>query len=84
MAGFDRAALSGDTHHCTYQSPSQGTVQFGWTCPLTVNGEQIRIHGYKRFDNAACQAEFDADRLEIRCGGHSAVLDFKNVERTFD
>ena len=84
VAGFDRAALSGDTHHCTYQSPSQGTVQFGWTCPLTVNGEQIPIHGYKRFDNAACQAEFDADRLEIRCGGHSAVLDFKNVERTFD
>ncbi len=84
MAGFDKAALTGDTHDCRYVSPSQGAMTFGWVKPLTVAGEQIQIHGYKRYDNAFCQAEFDADTLEIKAGGHTAVLDFKNAKRTFD
>ena len=84
VAGFDQVALTGDTHHCTYESPSLGTMKFGWTCPLTVNGKEIEIHNYKRYDNEACQAEFDTDCIEIHCDGHMAVLDFKNVQRTVD
>jgi hypothetical protein len=84
VAGFENAKLTGDTHHCTYISPSQGTMKFGWTCPLTVEGEEIQIHNYKRYDNEACQAEFDTDCIEIKSGGHRAALDLKNVKRSFE
>ncbi len=82
MAGFAADALQGDSHHCTFVSPSQGTLRFGWTCPLTVNGEEICIHGYPRYSNAFCEAAFDAPEITVRAGGHTAVLDFKNVKRT--
>ena len=40
-----------------YRSPSIGDVAFGWTGPLIVAGEEIPLHGYRRFDNPYCQAE---------------------------
>lgn len=82
MNGFASASLSGDTHCCTYQSPSQGTVTFGWNKPLTVAGEEITIQNYPRYDNAFAQTAFDADKIEISAGGHTTVLDFANVCRT--
>ena len=82
VAGFDRAELTGDSHSCVYLSPSRGRITFGWNKPLTVNGEEIRIHGYKRYDNPFCRAEFDAKRFEIQCGGKRTVLDFEHRIRT--
>ena len=84
IAGFDTAAIRGDTHSFIYNSPSCGEISFGWCKPLCVNGNDIQIHGYKRYDNETCQTEFDADKIEINCEGHSAVLDFKNAKRTYD
>ena len=82
MKGFEGRKVYGDTHHLIYSSPSQGEMTFGWVAPLTVNGKEISIHGYKRYDNAFAQTEFDADRIEINAGGHRTVLDFGNVTRT--
>ncbi|MBR3642325.1 MAG: hypothetical protein IKN57_02340 [Parasporobacterium sp.] len=82
IAGFDRASLSGDSLNCRYLSPSLGELDFGWSRPLTVNGEEIPLHGYKRYDNPFCQAEFDSPRLEISCGGYGLTLDFENHKRT--
>ncbi|MBR0218259.1 MAG: hypothetical protein IJQ33_03570 [Clostridia bacterium] len=82
VEGFCQAALTGDSHDCTYLSPTLGKVTFGWNKPLTVNGAEIPLHGYKRYDNPFCQAEFDAKRLEIQCGGHKTVLDFERCSRT--
>ncbi len=81
IAGFEKASLTGDSLRCAYVSPSLGTVTFGWSRPLAVEGKQIGLHGYKRYDNAFCQAEFDAGKLEIHAGGHTAVLDFEHVQR---
>lgn len=82
VQGFRDAALTGDSHECTYLSPSQGKVTFGWNQPLVVAGSEVQLHGYKRYDNAYCQAEFDAEALEIHCAGHQTVLDFKACQRT--
>ncbi len=81
---FENASLSGDSHDCVYMSPSRGKITFGWSKPLTVSGEEILLHGYRRYDNPFCQAEFDAGKLEIRAGGHTAVLDFENCRRFTD
>lgn len=82
VAGFEQAALSGDSHHCVYFSPSLGKVSFGWNQPLTVEGEEIPFHDYKRYDNPFCQADFDAKQLTIECAGHRTVLDFAHYART--
>ena len=81
VAGFERATLDGDSHFCAYRSPSQGLITFGWSRPLTVGGKEIPLHGYRRYDNPFCQAEFDAKKIEIRCEGHTAVLDFAACRR---
>lgn len=82
--GFRKASLTGDSHSCVYQSPSRGRMTFGWNRPLTAEGKEIPLHGYRRYDNAFCQAEFDSGRLEIHAGGHRAVLDYRNRRRDTD
>ena len=80
-AQFKSDAFSGDTLGFSYNSPSQGEMKFGWTKPLTVKGEEIKIKGYKRYDNPYCNAEFNTEVLEINCGGSHTVLDHANVKR---
>jgi len=84
MAGFEIAVLEGDSHAVTYRSPSLGKMEFGWNKDLTVNGAAIPVHDYPRFDNPFCHAAFPSGRLEIRCDGHTAVLDLDKPERIDD
>ena len=81
MAGFAGAVLEGSSLGGTYLSPSQGRMTFGWKQELTVGGEPVAVHGYPRYDNPFCKAEFNTKRLEIRCGGHTAILDHDRLER---
>ena len=74
-AAFKDAKIVGDTHNFVYTSPSQGEMKFGWTCPLVVNGEEIALGDYPRYDNPYCQAEFNTKVLEINAGGSHTVLD---------
>ena len=80
-AGFAPDALEGDTLDVRYRSPAQGDIRFGWTKPLVVRGEEVLLKGYKRYDNPYCQADFNTERLEIRCGGSRTVLDHAGLER---
>jgi hypothetical protein len=41
-----------------YQSPSLGTVSFGWEGPLMVAGEEVPIRGYPRYENPWTRTEF--------------------------
>ena len=70
-----------DGFDVTYTSPSQGVVSFAWTGPLVVDGEEIPISGYKRFDNAYAQVEFDDTRYEVSDGEFSLLLDFETNTR---
>jgi hypothetical protein len=70
-----------DGFDVAYVSPSQGLVTFGWTAPLVVDGEEIPLGGYKRFDNAYAQVEFDDTRYEVSDGEFSLLLDFATDTR---
>ena len=63
--------------HITYDSPSVGEVEFGWTGPLTVAGELVALHDYPRFDNLYCQNAFTAPQIHIQRGDKSLTLDFR-------
>lgn len=80
VKSFEKAELCGDSHNMLYRAGNGKTYKFGWNAPLTVNETEIPLRGYKRYDNASCNAEFDAKRLEISAGGHSLTLDFENVK----
>ena len=60
----------------SYDSPTVGLVEFGWHGPLRVEGEQVQIHDYPRFDNPYCQAEFGARQYAIRHSGQTHTIDF--------
>jgi len=81
MEGFQIGALQGDTHDFTYHSPTLGLMRCGWGKPLTVNGEQITIHGYQRYDHPYCQMPFDAREMTVTCDGAALQLDFTTNTR---
>jgi hypothetical protein len=48
-----------------YESPSLGTVSFGWESPLLVADEEIPIRDYPRYDNPWTQTEFLSQDLVL-------------------
>lgn len=63
-----------------FESPSRGTVEFGWEGPLVVNGADVPISDYKRFDNPWVQTDFMDTRYVVSDGAHRLVLDFVDLE----
>ncbi|MCA9836495.1 MAG: hypothetical protein KC422_06265 [Trueperaceae bacterium] len=59
-----------------YDSPTLGKTQFGWTEPLLINGKDIQIHGYKRFDNPYIQTEFSTTDYHVKKGESSLNISF--------
>jgi hypothetical protein len=66
----------------TYESPSQGRLEFGWTGPLERDGQTVELHGQPRYDNPFVQADFPARRVEFRHGDQRLTLDWDRLERT--
>ena len=65
-----------------YESPSQGRMEFSWTGPLRVRGEDVPISGYPRYQNPWSQSAFDSQRVEIADDTARLTLDFVTGERT--
>jgi hypothetical protein len=63
-----------------YESPSLGSVSFGWEGSLQVAGQLVQLHNYERFDNPYCQCAFLAPRVVIQRKGEELVLDFEQNE----
>lgn len=74
------ARIEGDTFGIRYESPSLGVVTSGWDQPFTVDGQEINIKNYKRYDNPYCQAEFDTDQYVISYQGKDLTVDFSGKE----
>ncbi len=81
VESFAGAVLVGDTHSFTYLSPSRGLFSFGWGKPLTVNGKEIPLHDYPRYDHPKCHAPFDGSPVEVLTGGRRLLMDFENGRR---
>jgi hypothetical protein len=65
----------------TYGSPSEGLLAFGWSGPLTVDGEEVPLHGELRFDNPFATVPFGATELRIADGDVSLELDLATGSR---
>ena len=71
------ASVQADGLDISYESPSQGRVEFGWSRPLSAGGAEIGLHQYARYDNPYCRAAFGDTRYEIHVGAEEVVLDFE-------
>lgn len=81
VAAVTGACLEVKGLQVTYQSPGNGEVKFGWDGPLLVNGREIPLRNYPRWDNPYTKAEFGDSRFVISHGGHRLVLDFEKAVR---
>ena len=75
------AELVFDGLNVEYRSPGNGLVRFGWDGPLSVNGVEIPIHNYPRYDNPYVRAEFDPQEIHVRADGKELYLNWKTGER---
>jgi hypothetical protein len=51
-------------------------LSFGWEGPLTVNGVEQSITGFKHCDNPYCGADLPASQMDISLNGTTMRLDF--------
>jgi hypothetical protein len=81
-AAFHEGLVTVDpgTGQVAYESPSKGSVGFGWADPLVVEGVEQPISGYKRFDNPFVQTDFLDTRYEISDGEYELTLDFSALD----
>lgn len=70
-----------DGHHVVYASPSQGEVEFSWHGPLIVDGHEVPLADYPRFDNPFVETALGETRYDVSDGRHHLVLDFATDRR---
>lgn len=66
----------------TYDSPSQGLLQFGWRRPFTCNGKRVQLHFDMRYDNPYSQTPFASSIIEFRLGDQILRLNWETGERS--
>jgi hypothetical protein len=76
-----KAEVSGDAFNVTYDSPSLGRVETGWSRPLTVSGSVVPTSYKTRYDNPWCDAKRGTLKMDIRGKGEILRLDFENASR---
>lgn len=71
-----------------------GRIGFGASGPLTVGGWEMPItshrhgspfpvvEGYRRYDNPYVAADFPANQVQVRCGGESLSLNWRDQARS--
>ncbi|MDQ3148052.1 MAG: hypothetical protein M3R01_14185, partial [Actinomycetota bacterium] len=59
-----------------WQSPSEGLLQFAWTGPLTVDGEEVDLHPEARWDSPWTAAAWESGRYRVEVDGATLDLDF--------
>ena len=60
----------------TWESPTSGTVAFGWTKPFTVDGKAQPLADFPRHESAFAHVDRLATRYRIHGDGSSLSLDF--------
>ena len=66
----------------SYDSPTEGLVQFGSTGPLTVKGRDVPLSSGKRYDNPWALADVGASQITIADKAGDLRLDFATSTRT--
>ena len=71
-----QANLQCDHLRVSYDAPGVGKASFGWEDAFVVDGNEIALKDYKRFDNPYCQCNFEEKRYVIKKDGQTLTLDF--------
>ncbi len=75
------APLSIQGLNVDYAVPSLGKIKFGWSGPLTLDGKEIPLRGYPRWDNPYLHADFNTQQFDIQYNGKRLFLDFLKNQR---
>jgi hypothetical protein len=67
----------------TYGSPSQGQVVVGWEGPMTVEGLEVDLGPYARWDNIYCRQKFDDNVTTMAFQDRRLTLDFHAPARWY-
>ncbi|MHA1323297.1 MAG: hypothetical protein ACTSRL_10910 [Candidatus Helarchaeota archaeon] len=70
-------------YRVNYRSPSQGLIQVAWEGPMNVNGTNIDLGPYPRFDNNYCYQEFGTNKTIIQFETQRLELNFDNSSRIY-
>ena len=81
MDAIRLAELTFSEQNVEFRSPGNGLVRFGWEGALRVDGVNIQLHDYPRYENPYVKAEFDATEISVNNGGHQLHLNWKTGER---
>ena len=65
----------------TYDSPSQGRMEFGWERPFVVAGAEVPLADFPRIDGPFGSVDFDGKDLSIQYDGYGVDLDFAGWSR---
>ncbi len=65
----------------TYDSPSQGTLQFCWLGDLKQNGKPVKLNDYPRYGNPYADASFPGDKITFEYNGEHLDLDYTTLDR---
>ena len=64
-----------------FQSPGNGLVRFGWEGGFSVDGVEVQLHAYPRYDNPYVKAEFDPTEIHVVIDDHKLSLNWETGER---
>ena len=81
VARLAGAAITTDGLRVTYESPSQGRLEFSWRTPLRRNGRVVPLRDYPRYDNPYGHAPFPGSEIRFEHNGEWLRLDWENVKR---
>ena len=80
MCSSDLTAVHASPVRCndavTWVSPVEGAVEFSWSGPFRVRGEEVDLHPDARMDNPYVYVPFGGRNYDVRCGDERLVLDF--------
>jgi hypothetical protein len=81
VASVSQASLSVDGLNVRFDSPGNGLLEASWSGPLIMDGVDIPLSGYARFDNPYAQVAYDGLNYAITFKDNSLLLDFKTGTR---
>ena len=64
-----------------YRSPGNGLIRFGWEDAFSVDGVEIPLCDYPRYDNPLVQAAFGEHEIKIAHGEHELTLNWETGKR---
>jgi hypothetical protein len=81
MDRIAKARVYGEGLQITYESPSQGRLEFGWNGSLKQRGKAVKIADYPRYGNPYARAEYPATTITFAHNGHTLDLDWDTQRR---